>query len=104
MRRRREIHIEEQCCRYAEIRRWEHIKLDKAKRGWPDRLFFGPDGRSLMVEFKRPGERPRPQQVATHRRLETLGHPVQVVDSFEDFRALLDSLAPRLSHPEAESP
>jgi hypothetical protein len=102
MRRKREIHIEEQCCRYAELQRWEHVKLDRAKRGWPDRLFFGPDGRSLMVEFKRPGEKLRPQQRATHRRLFGLGHPVIVVDSVAVFCALLDRTEPKQDCHEAE--
>src|SRR4051812_29947491 len=37
--------------------------------GHPDRLFLVPGGRPLFMEFKRPGDRPRPLQL---HRLETL--------------------------------
>ena len=37
--------------------------------GWPDRIFLIPGGRPLFMEFKRPGEFPRPLQ---YQRLETL--------------------------------
>ena len=101
MRRKLERSIEASCCRYAEMQGWEHVKLDRAKRGWPDRLYLGPNSLVLLVEFKRPGERPRPQQLANHRRLSDLGHPVALVDSADQFRHLLDSLAGPSKRPEA---
>lgn len=89
-RSRLEIHIEEKCCEHAEKLGFEHIKLDKAKRGWPDRQFFGPYGFSVLVEFKRPGKKARPQQKGVHRRLDALGHPVILIDTLDQFKALLD--------------
>ena len=86
--------IENACVRYAELQGWEHIKLDRAKRGWPDRLFLGPDGRRLLVEFKRPGQKARPLQKAVHQRLFVLGHPVHLVDHVADFCLLLDHVKP----------
>lgn len=85
-----ESHIEKKCCEIADANGFEHIKLDKAKRSWPDRLFLGPLCVSFIVEFKRPGEKTRPQQAALHRRLGRLGHDVYVIDSVEAFRELIN--------------
>lgn len=84
-----ESHIEKKCCQYAESLGFEHIKLDKSKRAWPDRLFLGPYGSRFLVEFKRPGEKTRPQQDALHRRLKKLGHTVYVVYRLEQFQAII---------------
>lgn len=84
-----EKHLEERCCAYAEAFGYEHIKLDKAKRKWPDRLLLGPNGATLLVEFKRPGEEPRKQQAAFHNTLSELGHQVHVIDTFDDFTQLI---------------
>lgn len=81
--------LEQKCVKYAEAFYYESIKLDSAKRKWPDRLFLGPDSAMLLVEFKRPGERPRPQQAAFHKDLFLLGHPVHVIEDFEAFAKLL---------------
>jgi hypothetical protein len=88
-RSRLEIHIEKKSCQYAESLDWEHIKLDKAKRKWPDRLFLGPNGQKLLVEFKRPGESPRPQQEAFFYRLGKKFHKVHLIESVDDFVNLL---------------
>lgn len=84
-----EAHIEEKSCKHAESLGFEHIKLDKAKRKWPDRLFLGPNGEKLLVEFKRPGESPRPQQAAFFYRLGKKFHEVHLIDSLDDFKLLL---------------
>lgn len=81
--------IEKKCVSYAENLNWISIKLDKAKRGWPDRLFIGPAARTLFVEFKRPGERRRKQQIGNHQRLAARGFTVEVIDNFDDFCALM---------------
>jgi len=84
-----ERETERECNRIAEKAGWLHIKLDKAARGWPDQIYFGPACQKLIVEFKRSGQNPRPQQAANHRRLDYLGHPVTVVRSVDHFRKLL---------------
>jgi hypothetical protein len=84
-RRQLEKDIEKRCVEYAESLGWLHIKLDKAKRDWPDQQFFGPQGRCFLVEFKRPGEKARPAQKRNHEKLENLGHQVTLIDSFETF-------------------
>ena len=81
--------IERECNRIADKAGWLHIKTDKAARSWPDQFYLGPGSHLLIVEFKRSGQTPRPQQAANHRRLNHLGHPVTVVRSADHFRTLL---------------
>lgn len=83
-----EKYVEKKSCEYAESLGFEHIKLDRAKRKWPDRLFVGPFC-LLFVEFKREGEKPRPQQAHFHFKLNGMGHKVHVIDTLEDFKRLL---------------
>ena len=84
-----EAHLEQRCCAYAETFGYEHIKLDKAKRKWPDRLFLGPEGQMMLVEFKRAGETPRKQQAEFHVKLLNMRQPIHVIDNFEDFTHLI---------------
>ncbi len=83
--------LEYKAIAYAEAHGWIAKKLEKCGRGWPDRIFFGPDKSLLIVEFKRPGEKPRPQQESVHRKLAALGHPVRIIDSLPDFERLIDA-------------
>ena len=48
--------------------------------GVPDRICLFPGGKIAFVELKAPGKKPRPLQVARHRRLRSLGFPVYVID------------------------
>ena len=66
-----------------------HFKGDLAKRNWPDRFIFLPGGKMVIVEFKRPGEEPRPAQEALHRQLADIGFEVHVIDRVSQFRQLL---------------
>lgn len=88
-----EKHIEKACVRHAIERGWTHVKLDKAKRDWPDQLFLGPGAAVWLVEFKRPGEKPRPGQERIHRLLADLGHHVDVIDDVDAFKRLLERVA-----------
>lgn len=54
--------------------------LKLGQHGWPDRLFLIPGGRPLLIEFKAPGEEPRPRQAERHRTLRKLGYDVEVHD------------------------
>lgn len=51
--------------------------------GWPDRIFFVPGGRPLMIEFKRPGELKdtSAKQELIHAVLRELGYDVEVHDN-----------------------
>jgi len=83
--------IENRFVRYARKRGCRAVKFaDPASPGGPDRLVLCPKGKSFFVEFKRPGEQPRANQLAYHRMLEKLGHDVFVSDDFEHAKGLLD--------------
>lgn len=90
--RKLEKNIERKCVEYAASCGWMHIKLDRAKRGWPDQLFLGPNRRVFLVEFKRPGEVARPHQLSVHRQLSAVGFDVAILDSFEAFCHWFDRL------------
>lgn len=62
-------------------------------RGAPDRIVFLPGGHVLFVEVKRPGGRPRADQLAFHRRMAKRGIVVHVVDDADLFdRTILAGL------------
>ncbi len=86
-----EADIEAQCVEIVEALGGECLKLDRIRgyRGRTDRLFLLPEGKHVIVEFKRPGETPGPQQLARHRKLNNIGHKVHVLDTVEDFQSLL---------------
>lgn len=71
------------------------IKLNvKGGRGWPDRMFLLPGGKPLLVEFKRPGEVPRPNQDKIHERLRTNGYLVATCDNaLRTLNLVLDTLS-----------
>lgn len=59
------------------------IKLTpRGRRNYPDRLWFLPAGRVLLIEFKRPGDSPRKSQTNAHKNLALLGHTVYIVDDY----------------------
>lgn len=78
----REAPIEAQAVRILEEQ--YHIvglKLNVHGRiGWPDRCFFIPGGKPVLVEFKRPGESVGPKQAHVHRYLQALGYAIQTFD------------------------
>lgn len=53
------------------------------RRSVPDRIAAMPDGITIWVELKAPGEQPRDDQVREHQRLSDLGHVVLVLDTKE---------------------
>jgi hypothetical protein len=62
--------------------------------GWPDRVFLLERGRVFWVEFKRPGDPPRPLQEKRHAELRELGHDVAW---FDDYDAAMAALKGRLA-------
>lgn len=52
-----------------------------SQRSWPDRLIPLPGGKTLYIEFKRPGEKATELQEDCHEYLRGLGHDVQVFDN-----------------------
>jgi hypothetical protein len=71
------------------------IKLKAAgSNGYPDRLFWLPSGRPLLIEFKVPGGEPEPLQQHTIEGLIEAGYNVQVHDNAIDaFQAAIDAVA-----------
>lgn len=69
-----------------------YLKIQGA-RGWPDRLviwghFDGP-ANYIWIEWKRPGEKPRPMQLHIHKILRAMGADVRVYD---DWRIALEEI------------
>jgi hypothetical protein len=66
--------------------------------GWPDRVFWLPGGKPLLIEFKQPGGELEPKQIEIHAQLRRLGYDVQVHDNAaEAFSAVIDAVdTPRL--------
>jgi hypothetical protein len=65
-------------------------KLDFGQ-GWPDYLFLF-NGQVLFIEFKRPGEKPKPLQLHVHKLLESHGFVVQVVNTVDEGTWFVDLL------------
>ena len=60
--------------------------------GMPDRVVLLPHGKIGFVEVKRPGEKPRPLQIARHRLLRKLGFVVFVLDGEEQIGGMIDEI------------
>lgn len=61
--------------------------------GWPDREFWIPGGRPLLIEFKRPGEVASPKQALIHKLLKYRGYNVQIHENREEaLQAILTAL------------
>lgn len=63
--------------------------------GWPDRAFFK-QGRTLFIEFKRQGEKPRPAQVYMMEQLREEGFRCESCDNLEDAKSILRSFVESL--------
>lgn len=103
--RREKVH-ERKACKWAlEERGVPNVKLlhPGGETGWPDRLFFIPGGRILLIEFKEVGYSPDPRQVYIHDLLRALGYEVETCDSLSSAkeaieRALATALAAEAGH------
>ena len=79
-----ESEVEKPAREYARQQGWWACKfVSPGMRGVPDDVFIR-DGLVLFVEFKRPGELPRPQQVKRIREMEKHGAQVRVIDTLAD--------------------
>lgn len=78
------VDIEQPAREFAEKRGWLFEKVTSAsRRGWPDR-FCARAGRIMLVEFKRPGKEPTPQQFKRHDELRAFGIEVHYIDNLRD--------------------
>lgn len=79
-----EAFIEDETVAAAVANGWFARKLKWIGRdGAPDH-FFAKEGRIVLVEFKRPGERPQPHQAREHRKLRQQGVETLVIDNLEE--------------------
>ena len=62
----------------------------QGRKGAPDRWLFYPHGFLLIVELKRPGEKPEPLQLDEMRKLRNAGFYVAWADSKERVDDILD--------------
>ena len=58
-------------------------------RGVPDRILIG-NGKTIFLELKRPGEKPRKLQVAIHKKMQEHGATVFVADTKELVKDVID--------------
>lgn len=69
-----------------------YLKIQAAK-GWPDRLLvwgrYDAPANYIWIEWKRPGEKPRPAQLHIHKILRAMGADVRVYD---DYRVALEEI------------
>ena len=88
--RRRESTLEARAVKWARARGVQVGKLTECV-GLPDRIFFAPGGRPLVLEFKDPGGRgePSPTQVWHVVRLKKHGYAARFIDSWETFLELM---------------
>ncbi len=87
---RREAALEARCVKWARFQGAIVAKLTELV-GVPDRVFFVPGGRPLIVEFKARDESPEAIQNWYLLELERLGYRVITCDSWEKFLELWKS-------------
>ena len=86
---RREPALEAKAVNWARhVKKMVTAKLMKLA-GVPDRVFFIPGGRPLIVEFKAKGEEPEEIQAWYLHKLAQDGYNVAYVDSWESFLTLM---------------
>lgn len=87
----RESLIERKVCAYANSRGWIPMKLGgTGDRGKPDRVFAGPGGRTVYIEFKAPGGHVTKLQEWYIERLRERGHEAHIIDNVEAGNAIFD--------------
>jgi hypothetical protein len=59
----------------------KRAKAGRPPVGWPDLQVYAPGGRHHLLEVKRPGEKPRPDQLDRHEELAALGFKVHTITS-----------------------
>lgn len=71
---------------------WSAKFISVNLRGVPDRIISFPHTGPLFIELKRPGEKPRPQQVYRINEMRKYGCTVFVVDTKEKVDRLIEEL------------
>lgn len=77
--------VEQPIKEWADQRGILNVKLTPmGQSAYPDRIFFLPGGRPLILEIKRPGEKPKKLQKYIINKLKVLGYDVRWTDSKEE--------------------
>lgn len=63
---------------------WGVVGIKVWNANWPDVIFLYPGGHHILMEFKREGEVPRPEQWIVINRLRYQGHIVYWADNVEE--------------------
>lgn len=91
----KEADIERYFVRCVKTRGGRTLKFSSpSSAGVPDRILLLPGGRVLFVEFKAPGQKPRPLQQVVFRQFAGLGSPVTILDSREAVDRYLEEVIP----------
>jgi hypothetical protein len=61
--------------------------------GWPDQMYFNMHGRVLFIEYKAPGQAPRPAQIHVHHLLQRYGHYARTIDNIATGCRILELFA-----------
>lgn len=64
----------------------------QGRKSAPDRQVFFPNGKMYFIELKRPGEKPRLDQVKELSLLESFGQQVRVLDSMDAVDAFMNEV------------
>ena len=105
-----EAYIEQKVCSRAltELGLMGTKLVTPGRRGSPDRIFWLPGGKPLLIEFKRPGEQPDPFQAHIHAHLKLLGYIIEVHDdadtAFQSVAAHLARAMGAKAPPDPSSP
>lgn len=87
-----EAHIEQEITDYAKSLGMMTLKLNvKGQAGWPDRMYVW-RGHVWFIEYKAPGQKPRPLQDYIHKQLRGQLITVRVVDNLIDARRTINEL------------
>lgn len=77
--------VEGRAKRWADEHGILNVKFTPAGQvAYMDRLFFVPGGKPILIEFKRPGEEPRPLQAYRIKKLRELGYDVRCTDDADE--------------------
>jgi hypothetical protein len=95
LRRQLENPLRDRVCHDARLLGVRSLQLDlRHDAGWPDRIFLTPYI-PLWLEFKRPGEVPRPLQQNRLDILNSLSYNAGFVDSYSDAMELIETALTR---------
>lgn len=87
-----ESKIETAVCKYAEKAGILQRKFKSpGRRNVPDRIFFQFPAICFFIEFKAPGEAPRPGQLREAQKLNEKGFDVYFVDNVEKGKTIIDA-------------